>query len=283
MGWSDWRQVEEFKLTDIVYEKRHLDRGGGAARITINRPDRLNAFTDHTVDEMSIAFDDASHDHSIGVIVLTGAGDRAFSSGGDVQWEAGGGLRRQFYHAHPPNHMLRMCRKPVIAAVKGYAIGGGNHLAYCCDFTIAAENAIFGQNGPRVASPADGYPVAYLTRVIGAKRAREMWMLCRRYNAQQALDMGLVNAVVPLAEIEREVERWCEEILALNPTCLEVLKASFDSDIDYMAGAFGRLSSLMAPDFFDGPDPKEAADSFFAKRAPDFWQFRKPQNPRRGP
>ncbi|MCL5044840.1 MAG: enoyl-CoA hydratase-related protein [Deltaproteobacteria bacterium] len=275
MAWEPWTRVAELDLRDIIYEKRRLQAGGGAARITINRPERLNAFTAHSVNEMATALDDASHDPEIGVVVLTGAGDRAFSSGGDVEWEAGGGLRRQFYHALPPNHFLRMCRKPIIAAVKGYAIGGGNHLAYCCDFTIAAENAIFGQNGPRVASPADGYPVAYLTRVVGAKRAREMWMLCRRYDARQALAMGLVNAVVPLDKLEEEVDKWCEEILALNPTCIEVLKATFDSDIDYLAGSFGRISSLMAPDFFEGPDPKEAAEAFFGKRKPDFWQFRK--------
>jgi naphthoate synthase/2-ketocyclohexanecarboxyl-CoA hydrolase len=278
MVWTAWEKVPGFEFADILYERKYRDRGGGVARITINRPEKLNAFTDRTIEEMATALDDASHDNSIGVVVLTGAGDRAFSSGGDVSWESAGGLRRQFYRSFPPNHYLRMCRKPIIAAVKGYAIGGGNHLAYCCDFTIAAENAIFGQNGPRVASPADGYPVAYLTRVVGAKRAREMWMLCRRYNAQQALEMGLVNVVVPLDKLEEEVDRWCDELLDLNPTCIEILKATFDSDIDYMAGSFGRLSSLMAPDFFDGPDPREAAEAFFAKRKPDFWQFR-----RRGP
>ncbi len=274
MAWSEWQKVGDFTFTDVIYEKKYLDSGGGVARVTINRPDRLNAFTDHTISEIATALDDASHDRGIGVVVLTGAGDRAFCSGGDIAWEAGGGLRRQFYHSLPPNHYLRMCRKPLIAAVRGYAVGGGNHLAYFCDFTIAAENAIFGQNGPRVSSPADGYIVAYLTRVIGAKRAREMWMLCRRYNARQALEMGLVNSVVPLDKLDEEVDKWCAELLSVNPTCLEVLKASFDSDVDYMAGSMGRMSSLMAPDFFDGPDPKEAADAFFNKRKPDFWQFR---------
>lgn len=275
MAWTPWEKVTEFEFTDIIYEKKYLDSGGGVARVMFNRPDKLNAFTDHTIREMATALDDASHDPAIGVVVLTGTGDRAFSSGGDVSWEAGGGLRRQFYHSYPPNHFLRMCRKPIIAAVKGYAIGGGHHLAYCCDFTIAADNAIFGQNGPRVASPADGYPVAYLTRVVGAKKAREIWMLCRRYNAQQALEMGLANTVVPLEKLEEEVDKWCEEILAFNPTCIEVLKATFDGDIDYMAGSFGRCSSFMAPEFFEGPDPKEAADAFFQKRKPNFWQFRK--------
>ncbi len=275
MAWTSLERVTGFDFKDVIYERKYSDRGGGVARITINRPDRLNAFTDRTIGEIATALDDASHDRTVGVVVLTGAGDRAFSSGGDVEWEAEGGLRHQFYGSFPPNHYLRMCRKPIIAAVRGYAIGGGNHLAYCCDFTIAAENAVFGQNGPRVASPADGYLVAYLTRVVGAKKAREMWMLCRRYDARQALEMGLVNVVVPLDKVEEEVDRWCAEILDLNPTCIEVLKATFDSDIDYMAGSFGRLSSLMAPDFFEGPDPKEAGEAFFAKRKPDFWQFRK--------
>lgn len=278
MGWTTWERSSQFDFSDIIYEKKHHSAGGGVARITINRPDRLNAFTNHTVGEIAIALDDASHDPKIGVVVITGTGDRAFCSGGDIEWEAEGGLRRQFYHSLPPNHFLRLCRKPIIAAVKGYAIGGGHHLAYFCDFTIAADNAIFGQNGPRVASPADGYIVAYLTRVVGAKKAREIWMLCRRYKAEQALAMGLVNAVVPLEKLEAEVDSWCEEILAHNPTCIEVLKATFDSDIDYLAGSFGRLSSLMAPNFFEGPDPKEAADAFFNKRKPDFWQFRKPSS-----
>ena len=197
MGWHEWEVVEGFEFTDLRYEKKSRDGGGKLARVMINRPDSLNSFTDHTIEEMVAAFDDASNDGLVGVVVLTGAGDRAFSAGGDIKWE-GVRTRAQFFMDEPLNRIIRFCRKPVIAAVKGYAIGGGNHLAYCCDFTIAAENAIFGQNGPVVASPADSYIVRYLVSVVGAKKARELWMLCRRYSAAEALEMGLVNVVVPI-------------------------------------------------------------------------------------
>jgi len=276
MGWTEWQKVKKFEFQDIIYEKKFLEDGNGpgVARITINRPQRLNSITNVTMDEMFRAFDDASHDPMVGVVILTGSGDRAFCTGGDIAWEEVG-LREQFYWRYPPNHLLRLCRKPVIAVVKGYAIGAGNHIAYCCDFTIAADNAIFGQNGPRVGSPADGYLVAYLTRVVGAKKAREMWMLCRRYNAQRALEMGLVNVVVPLDKLDEEVDRWCEEILQLNPDCIEILKATFDSEIDYMVGSYGVLSRLMYPDWFDSEGLKEAQQAFKEKRKPDFWKFRK--------
>ena len=225
MGWTEWQRVtgEGMDFTDIIYEKKfHTELEGGVARVLVNRPHRLNAFTAHTMDEMFRAFYDASHDPMIGVVVLSGVGDH-FGVGGDVEWEQWG-LREQFYWRYAPNRLVRMCRKPVIAMVKGYCIGGSNHLAYCCDFTIAADNAIFGQNGPRVASPADGYIMPYLVRVVGAKRAREMWMLCRRYDASQALAMGLVNRVVPLERLEEEVDRWCEELLSLSPAVWRCLR-----------------------------------------------------------
>jgi naphthoate synthase/2-ketocyclohexanecarboxyl-CoA hydrolase len=279
MSWTEWVKVPECDFKDIIYEKKHLDSGGGVARITINRPEKLNAFTNRTVTEMGTAFDDASHDPSIGVVVLTGTGDKAFCVGGDVTWESTGGLRRQFYHEHWPNYYLRLCRKPIIAAVKGYAIGGGHHIAYCCDFTIAAENAVFGQNGPRVASPADGWIVPYLARVVGAKKAREIWMLCRRYSAREALEMGLVNKVVPLDKLAEEVDKWCEEILALSPTCIEILKAAFDADIEYLTGTFGLQSRLMAPGHFDSEEFKEAQQAFLEKRKPNFWKFRNIKTP----
>ena len=273
--WTEWEKVKGYDFTDIIYEKKyHQELLGGVARITINRPHKMNAFTAHTMDEMFHAFYDASHDKMIGVIVLTGAGERAFCTGGDIEWEEKG-LREQFYWRLSANHLVRMSRKPVLAAVKGYAIGGGNHLAYFCDFTIAAENAIFGQNGPRVASPADGFIVAYLTRVVGAKKAREMWMLCRRYNAQQALEMGLVNAVVPLDKLDEEVDRWCEEILSLSPGCIEILKASFDQDISYMEGSYTQISRYLYPDWFDMPECHEGPKAFLEKRKPNFWKIRK--------
>ena len=274
MTWADWERAE-LDLSDVVYEKRTRLAGGRVARIMINRPKSLNAFNDHTVSELQAAFDDASNDPMVGVVILSGAGDRAFCVGGDIKWE-GVRTRAQFFMDDAPNRMLRFCRKPIIAVVKGYAIGGGNHLAYSCDFTIAADNAVFGQNGPRIGSPADGYIVRYLTSVVGAKKAREIWMLCRKYNATEALEMGLVNVVVPLEEADAEADRWADEILSLNPTCIEILKATFDSEIDEMAGTMRRFVSMMAPTFPLGPEVQEAQKAFWEKRAPDFWSLRAP-------
>jgi len=271
--WQDWTDVPGFTFKDILYEKRIRNAGGQIARITINRPKSLNAFTDETVKELQAAFDDASNDRQVGMVVFTGAGDGSFCAGGDIKWE-GVRTRAQFFMDDSPNRFLRMCRKPVMAVVKGYAIGGGNHLAYECDFTIAAENAIFGQNGPRVASPADGYIVRYLVSVVGAKKAREMWMLCRRYNAQQALAMGLVNAVVPLDKIDAEVEQWADELLGKSPDCIEILKATFESEIDEMAGSIRRYVVMMNPGFPLGPEVREAQGAFWEKREPDFWKLR---------
>jgi naphthoate synthase/2-ketocyclohexanecarboxyl-CoA hydrolase len=166
-----------------------------------------------------------------------------------------------------------MSRKPVIAQVQGYCIGGHHHMAYCCDFTIAADNAIFGQAGPRVSSPADGYFVPYLTKVVGAKKAREIWMLCRKYKADEALQMGLANSVVPLAELESEVEKWCEELLAKSPGCLEILKAAFDQEMDGYKDPCA-ISAAMYPDWFDMPEGKEGGAAFVEKRPPRFWDIR---------
>jgi dihydroxynaphthoic acid synthetase len=255
---------------DIIYSKRdHI------ARITINRPRVLNAFTSHTLLEMIDALEDASKDDSVGVVVLTGAGDRAFSAGGDVKWEMEGGLAEQRNREPADIHSaLRRCRKPVIAAVKGYAIGGGHHIAYFCDLTIAADNAVFGQNGPRVGSPAEGLTVAYLIRIVGAKKAREMWYLCRRYSAEEALRMGLANVVVPLAELDAEVDRWCQEILDKSPTCIRILKASFDQEFDYMRGyRFGHFQQWLAPNYYETEEPLEGQRAFLEKRQPNFRRF----------
>ncbi len=274
MGWTAWEKVTGpgMEFSDILYEKKHhSELTGGIARVSINRPQKYNAFSTHTSDEMFRAFYDASHDQLIGVVVLTGVGDN-FGTGGDVEWEQWG-LRAGFYWSHPQQRLLRLCRKPVIAMVKGYCIGGHNHLAYCCDLTIAAENAIFGQNGPRVSSPADGYFVPYLSRVVGAKKARELWMLCRRYSATQALEMGLVNTVVPLERLEEEVDKWCEEILALSPTCISTLKATFDAEFDSLP-QLGVTINLTSPDFFDTPEGKEGSAAYMEKRKPNFWKAR---------
>jgi naphthoate synthase/2-ketocyclohexanecarboxyl-CoA hydrolase len=241
------------------------------ARVSVNKPDKYNTMTLHTVDEMFRAFYDANHDPTIGAIVVAGVG-KNFGAGGDVEWEKWG-LREAFYNRYPHNRLVRLSRKPIIAAVQGYCLGGHNHLAYCCDFTIAADNAIFGQAGPRVSSPADGFFVPYLTRVIGAKRAREMWMLCRRYPALEAYRMGLVNTVVPFERMEAEVQKWCEELLVLSPGCLEVLKAAFDQEMDGYA-ELGVISSQYYPDWFDMPEGKEGPMAFSEKRRPRFWSIR---------
>ena len=281
MGRNEWEEITKYGFKDIIYERKYHSEGGGAGRITFNRPKVYNAFTGDTIDEICIAIDDASHDKTLGTVVLTGAGDKAFCTGGDVSWEKEGqddprrGSRFVLSGGRPVvNSFIRRCRKPVIAAVKGYAIGGGNPMAYMCDFTIAADNAKFGQTGPRVGSPADGFCVAYLTYVVGAKKAREMWMLTQQYTAQEALDMGLINTVVPLDKLEEEVDNWCERIVAHSPDCISILKASFDSVMDHIDGSLGRFSNLMAPDFFEGEDVREAQGAFFEKRKPNFWKHR---------
>lgn len=256
--------------TDILYEVRdHV------ARITINRPKQYNAFTGHTLKEMTLAVEAAGADDEVGVIVLTGAGTKAFCAGGDVNWEREGGLERQALEPYLFHVTLSRCLKPIIARVNGYAIGAGNHIAYFCDFTIAAEHAIFGQNGPRVGSPASGAIVSYLSRVVGAKRAREIWMLCRRYTARQALEMGLANAVVPSETLDEEVDRWCQELLALSPTCLKILKASFVEEFSSLFGQGDQLRRYMTSREFWEEEQQEGARAFLEKRPPDFSRFRR--------
>lgn len=257
-------------LVDVIYERCTRSIGGCVARITINRPQKLNAFTNKTMKEIMIAIEVANRDPSVGVVVLQGAGDRAFSTGGDVAWE-GERTTADWFFDPPPNHTVRFSLKPVIAAVRGYAIGGGNHLAYTCDLTVAADNAIFGQIGSRHGSPADGYMARYLIRVIGAKRAREMWLTRRRIDAKTALEWGLVNAVVPLAEHDAEVLKWCNYVLDGSPTCIRILKAVFDQEVDEMAGDVRRVAQLIHPNFVESEEAHEAQHAFFEKRPPKFW------------
>jgi naphthoate synthase len=281
MSWTDWQPVTGpgFDFAEITYGKKfHTELEGGVARIAVNRPEKYNALTTDTVAELFRAFYDASHDRTIGAILLAGEG-KNFGSGGDVEWEQWG-LREAFYFRYPPNRLLRLSPKPVIALVQGYCIGGHNHLAYCCDFTIAAENAVFGQAGPRVSSPADGSFVPYLVSVVGAKRAREIWMLCRRYKAAEALGMGLVNAVVPLEALEAEADKWCEELLSVSPGCIEILKESFDRELDRYA-EMGVISRTLYPDWFDGAEAKEGPAAFLEKRKPRFWAIRKAEEEER--
>lgn len=264
------------QFRDIQYEvRKHV------ARITINRPKQLNSFTGDTLKELTLAVETAGADDDVGVVVLTGAGEKAFSAGGDVNWEKEGGLERQILEPYLFHVTLTRCLKPIIARVNGYAIGGGHHIAYFCDFTIAADHAIFGQNGPRVGSPACGAIVSYLTRVVGAKKAREIWMLCRRYPAAEALQMGLANAVVKYADLDAEVERWCDEILALSPTCIKILKASFAEEFKALLGQGDELRRYMVTPEFWEIEQQEGAKAFLEKRAPDFWGARAAAKSRR--
>lgn len=248
------------------------------ATITINRPKALNACTLDNFREIEDLLQEASGDRSVGVIVLTGTGERAFCVGGDVNWEKGKDGKSGLEDAAQEfqlNRRIVECMKPVIARVNGYAIGAGHHIAYFCDITIAAEHAIFGQNGPRVGSPAGGYLVAHAANVLGYKRARELWMLCRRYTAQQALEWGLVNAVVPMSELDTEVRKWADEMLALSPTCLKIIKRSLYYQLaPIMDRTMADLIVEVAPNFFESGEQEEGIDAFIQKRKPDFARFR---------
>lgn len=254
--------------TDIKYEK-----GEGIAKIVINRPHVRNAFRPLTVEEMIDAFSDAKNDPSIGVIVLTGEGREAFCSGGDqnVRGTTGYADEQGVERLNVLNlqREIRSCPKPVIAMVAGYAIGGGHVLHVVCDLTIAADNAIFGQSGPRVGSFDGGFGSGYLARIVGQKKAREIWFLCRQYNAQQALEMGLINCVVPYDQLEATTREWCLEILQLAPTALRCLKASFNADCDGQAG-LQELAGLTTMLFYGTKEAKEGRDAFIEKRKPIF-------------
>jgi 2-ketocyclohexanecarboxyl-CoA hydrolase len=260
------------ELQDIVYE---ADRG--LAWITINRPERLNAFRGRTVDELIACFKRAWASEEVGVICLTGAGDRAFSTGGDQKQRAETGdygpSESGLFEVEYLHRLIREVPKPVIAAVNGYAIGGGHVLHVLCDLSIAAESAIFGQTGPRVGSFDAGFGSAYLARVVGEKRAREIWFLCRQYDAETAERWGLVNRVVPAAELKAEVRRWADEILKLSPTALRFLKQSFSADTEHLGG-IGQLAFSGLGLFVDSEEAREGVAAFSEKRDPDFARFR---------
>jgi len=267
-----WQTVSGYE--DVLYEKSE----DGIARITINRPEVRNAFRPQTVTEMSRAFADARDDSGVGVVILTGAGEKAFCSGGDqrVRGQAGyvddHGVAR--LNVLDLQRQIRTLPKPVIAAVAGYAIGGGHVLHMMCDLTIAADNARFGQTGPRVGSFDGGYGASYMARIVGQKKAREIWFLCRQYDAQQALEMGLVNAVVPYAELEAESVRWCREILANSPMALRCLKAALNADCDGQAG-LQELAGNATLLFYMSAEGQEGRDAFLEKRKPDFRKFQR--------
>src|SRR5262245_47654138 len=252
---------------DILYDARD-----GVAWITINRPQVMNAFRAKTVDELIAAFRAAWHDSDVGVAVLSGAGDRAFSAGGDQSersdsgYGGGGGIGLDMHGLHG---IMRAIPKPVIAMVNGYAIGGGHVLHVLCDLTIAADTARFGQVGPKVGSVDPGFGTAYLARLVGEKKAREIWYLCRQYTAEQALAMGLVNAVVPAADLRAETERWCQELLAKSPTALRLAKQSFNADTEHIAG-ITELGFSALELYYGTAEAEEGRKAFLEKRPPEF-------------
>jgi 2-ketocyclohexanecarboxyl-CoA hydrolase len=261
-------------FADILYEK-----ADGIATITINRPKVLNAFRAETVDELIEAFRDAWAERTIGVVILTGAGERAFSTGGDqsVRGTAGYGMRARSdigLDVEDLHAVIRDIPKPVIAAVNGYAIGGGNVLHVLCDLTIASETARFGQVGPRVGSVDPGFGTAYLARLVGEKKAREIWYLCRQYSAEEALRMGLVNAVVPPERLMDEARAWAREILAMSPTAIKIAKASFNADTDHVRG-LGALGMSALALYYGTEEAMEGRNAFLERRPPDFGRFRR--------
>lgn len=272
----DWQAIDSKGYEDILYHKAE-----GIAKITINRPQVRNAFRPQTVKEMIDALADARYDETVGAIILTGAGELAFCSGGDQKVRGDYGGYQDDQGTHHLNvldfqRQIRTCPKPVVAAVAGYAIGGGHVLHMMCDLTIAAENARFGQTGPKVGSFDGGWGASYMARIVGQKKAREIWFLCRQYDAQQALDMGLVNTVVPLAELEKETVRWCREILQNSPMALRCLKAALNADCDGQAG-LQELAGNATMLFYMTEEGQEGRNAFNEKRAPDFDKF--PRNP----
>jgi naphthoate synthase len=260
-----------FEFQDIIYEKKE-----GVAFIRINRPQVLNAFRPLTIEEMRTAFLDAWYDDQVGVVVLTGTGGN-FCVGGDVKVRGGGGYvdtagrpRLQVTHLH---RLIREIPKPVIAMVDGYAVGGGHVLHVLCDLTIASTRAIFGQIGPKFGSFDAGFGAIYLARIVGEKKAREIWYLCRQYTAQEALEMGLVNKVVPPEELEEEVMRWARELLKRSPTALRFLKHAFNADTDHVYG-IQNLAHGATSLFYLTEECQEGTRAFLEKREPDYSRFR---------
>lgn len=270
----EWQSIGQF--TDILYHKAQ-----GIAKITINRPEVRNAFRPQTIEELISAFRSAQTDTSIGVILLTGAnpapdGKYAFCAGGDQKVRGTGGYvdseGTPRLNVLELQRLIRTIPKVVIALVAGYAIGGGHVLHVVCDLTIAAENAVFGQTGPMVGSFDGGFGAGYLARIVGQKKAREIWYLCRQYNAQSALEMGLVNKVVPVAELEAEGIRWAQEILTKSPLAIRCLKSAFNADCDGQAG-IQELAGNATLLFYLTEEAQEGKKAFLEKRPPDFGNY----------
>ena len=264
-----WQRQGEYE--DVLYDIHE-----GIAKITINRPEVRNAFRPKTLFELREAFTRAHEDPTIGVIILTGAGDKAFCSGGDQRMRGEGGYISDDgvprLNVLDLQRQVRTIPKPVIAMVAGYAIGGGHVLHIVCDLTIAADNAVFGQTGPRVGSFDGGYGTTLLARIVGHKKAREIWYLCRQYSAQEALEMGLVNTVVPLARLEEETVAWANEMLEKSPIALRFLKASFNADTDGLAG-LQQLAGDATLLYYMTEESKEGKNAFLERRKPDFSKF----------
>jgi naphthoate synthase len=271
VSWKASGPAEGQEYGDIIYETAE-----GIAKITINRPEVRNAFRPATLFELSRAFDIARDDPEIGVIILTGAGDKAFCSGGDQRIRGDDG----YVDAHGVGRLnvldlqvqIRRTPKPVIAMVAGYAVGGGHVLHVCCDLTIAADNAVFGQTGPKVGSFDAGYGSSLLAATVGLKKAREIWYLCRQYSAAEAQQMGLVNTVVPLADLETETVAWAREMLAKSPLALRMLKGALNAVTDGAAGLqqFAGDATML---YYMSEEAQEGRDAYVGKRAPDFSQF----------
>lgn len=268
----EWHRAGEF--TDIVYEKC----SDGIAKITINRPQVHNAFRPQTVMEMSRVLNDARNDADVGVIILTGMGENAFCSGGDQKVRGTGGYvgddGTPRLNVLDLQREIRTCPKPVVAMVAGWCVGGGHVLHMMCDLTIAAENAMFGQTGPRVGSFDGGWGASYMARIVGQKKSREIWFLCRFYNAKEALDMGLVNTVVPLEKLEAETVQWCREMLANSPLALRCLKAALNADCDGQAG-LQELAGNATLLYYMTEEGREGKNAFLEKRRPDFSKFQR--------
>ena len=260
----------------MTYEDILFTAEGGVATIAINRPKVMNAFRGRTCEELIHAFNKAGWDKSVGVIVLTGTGDRAFCTGGDQSAHDGNYDGRGIIGlpVEELQSIIREVPKPVIARVQGYAIGGGNVLATLCDFTIASEKAQFGQVGPKVGSVDPGFGTAYLARIVGEKKAREIWYLCRRYTAAEAMAMGLVNAVVPHEALDAEVAKWCAEILEKSPTAIAIAKRSFNADTDSIRGISGMGMQALAM-YYATEESQEGVRAFNEKRKPEFRKFQK--------
>ncbi len=267
-----WKKLEGYE--DILYEKSE----DGIAKITINRPEVRNAFRPLTVKEMSRAFDDARDDSNVGVVILTGQGRDAFCAGGDQKVRGTGGYVGKDgiprLNVLDLQRQIRTLPKPVVAMVAGYAIGGGHVLHLLCDLTIAADNARFGQTGPKVGSFDGGYGAAYMARIVGQKKAREIWFLCRQYDAAQALEMGLVNTVVPYEKLEAETVKWCREILEHSPMAIRCLKAALNADCDGQAG-LQELAGNATLLFYLTEEGREGRDAFVEKRKPNFKKFKR--------